>query len=217
MTVNTEECILCGDSADLFFYDTHRNRQYFHCKSCDLRFVGPSSRLDYNGERNRYLKHNNDIHDPNYQSFVSPLYNIIKENINPTAKGLDFGCGEGPVLSHLLSCDGYDVTLYDPIFRADANALLKKYDFIFCVEVAEHFYNPREEFLRLKKLSASNGQLFFMTTLFSQEIQFSTWNYRSDPTHVSFYSNNTFEWIKENFKFKNYKHFSNRIVQLETI
>lgn len=215
MNVKKEDCTLCGDRAELFFFDNHRNRPYFHCQSCDLRFVGTHSRLDYKGERDRYLKHNNDIHDPNYQKFVEPLYKLIKENIPPTAKGLDFGCGEGPVLSHLLSVDGFDITLYDPIFKPDTTALLKKYDFIFCVEVVEHFYNPKEEFLRLKDLLSSKGQLFLMTDLYSEEIQFNTWNYRSDPTHVSFYSNSTFEWIKKNFEFKNYKRFSSRIVRFE--
>lgn len=215
MIHDREKCTLCSEEAVCFFTDSRSGHRYFQCECCDLRFLDPKSRLSAQGEFDRYLMHENDVSDPKYQNFVRPLYELIKQNISSTSKGLDFGCGSGPVLSHLLSADGYDINLYDPYFKPDHSALQGQYDFVFSVEVAEHFYNPCEEFSRLKELTVPNGHLMFMTLMYSQDIHFSSWPYRLDPTHVSFYSSRTFEWVKEKFDFKACRCFGNRIAWFE--
>ena len=55
--------------------------------------------------------------------------------------GLDFGCGHGPASSrHAPQADGFsNVSLYDPFFFPDTEALTRTYDFITCTETAEHF------------------------------------------------------------------------------
>ncbi|PIU01257.1 MAG: hypothetical protein COT74_01775 [Bdellovibrionales bacterium CG10_big_fil_rev_8_21_14_0_10_45_34] len=208
------QCILCKESADLFFTDERTRQSYLHCICCDLRFLNPSFRLDPLDEKDRYLTHNNDVNDSRYQNFVSPLYQLIKANIHSTSTGLDYGCGTGPVLTHLLSADGYDIALYDPYFMPDQSVLDAKYDFIFAVEVAEHFFDPASELLRLKELLKSGGNLMFMTLIYSADIDFGSWYYRRDPTHVCFYSEHTFNWIKEQHGFKSFKNFGNRIAWL---
>jgi hypothetical protein len=40
-----------------------------------------------------------------------------------------------------------------------------------------------------------------MTLLYSKDIDFDTWFYRNDETHVFFYQAKTLEWIKNNFAF----------------
>ncbi len=40
-----------------------------------------------------------------------------------------------------------------------------------------------------------------MTAMYSDEIDFGSWYYKNDPTHVVFYRRKTFEWIKLNFNF----------------
>ena len=43
------------------------------------------------------------------------------------------------------------------------------------------------------------GILAIMTNFYSEEIDFDEWWYQRDPTHVSFYSIKTFEWLSESF------------------
>jgi hypothetical protein len=40
-----------------------------------------------------------------------------------------------------------------------------------------------------------------MTDLYHEDINFSKWYYKDDPTHVFFYNTHTLEWIKEHFGF----------------
>jgi hypothetical protein len=44
-----------------------------------------------------------------------------------------------------------------------------------------------------------------MTELYNEGIDFASWYYKNDPTHVFFYSQETFEWIKKEFCFSNVK------------
>lgn len=204
-------CILCQNLAELFYTDEKNGQQYYCCGTCDLRFVDPNIRLNAADERDRYILHNNDISDPGYQKFVEPLYQIITANIPVDAKGLDYGCGEGPVLTHLLKKQGYDVALYDPFFCDEKSALDKQYDFIFCIEVIEHFYHPAQEMKKLKQMLMPGGPLLFMTLMYNKDIDFSTWFYRKDPTHVCFYSDQTFQWIQQTFGFATYQKVGPRV------
>jgi 2-polyprenyl-3-methyl-5-hydroxy-6-metoxy-1,4-benzoquinol methylase len=209
------KCILCENSAQPFFFDEKRSQQYFLCETCDLRFLNPIARLNAKEERDRYALHENIITDPGYQKFVDPLFQLITANIPSSAKGLDYGCGEGPVLTHLLSQKGYDVALYDPFFRDDKSVLDRQYDFIFSIEVIEHFFHPADELQKLKEMLRSGGHLWFMTLLYDKSIDFGSWFYRLDPTHVCFFSDETFRWIQKRFGFANYQKVGNRIAWMQ--
>lgn len=58
------------------------------------QLLGPKEEWDF------YLGHNNDVHDPRYQNFVRPLVALIESRQHPSHRGLDFGAGSGPVISH---------------------------------------------------------------------------------------------------------------------
>jgi 2-polyprenyl-3-methyl-5-hydroxy-6-metoxy-1,4-benzoquinol methylase len=158
-------------------------------------FVSPSQEIK------RYKNHNNDINDIGYQNFVKPILNGVLTDFNSTNIGLDFGCGTGPVITKLLRDKNYNITTYDPFFDNNLTALKTTYNFIVCCEVIEHFHNPLKEFKLLKSLLKLNGKLYCMTDVYKETINFESWYYKNDETHVFFYHKNTFDWIKNELDF----------------
>ncbi len=193
-----------------------QGKSYYRCGTCDLRYMDKAHYLSASEERAHYLMHNNDVLDVRYQDFVRPLFEAIKNSISIGAKGLDFGAGTGPVMSHLLTQCGYVVRGYDPYFANDNTVFNECYDFIFACEVIEHFYRPLEEFLLMKSHLMSGGALYFMTGLVSEDMDFEQWHYRRDPTHVVFYSQATFEWIKKHLGFQRLEFPSRNVIVLRT-
>jgi hypothetical protein len=187
---------------------------YFLCLTCQLRFLDPTLRLTPESERARYLHHNNDVMDPAYQRFVEPLAQEVHHRVPKGARGLDFGAGTGPVLAQRLKQLGYAVELYDLYFHPDQTPLSVEYDFICASEVVEHMYDPGFEFRRFKRMLKPGGLLGLMTLLFSPAIDFQEWYYRRDPTHVVFYSQETFQWIRHHFGFSDVDIVSERLICL---
>ena len=190
-------------------------RRYFACAECNLRFLHPSARLRPEEEKARYLTYNNDIADPRYREFVRPLYDEVRKHVRAGATGLDFGSGTGPVLADMLRRAGYEVRLFDPFFQPEAENLRQTYEFIVACEVVEHVFDPAAEFRRLRLMLRSGGLLGVMTLLLDDRIDFATWYYRRDPTHVAFYSQATFRWIQRFCGFSKVWFPSNRITLLQ--
>lgn len=192
-------CPLCDHIGTIFY---HKNdRVFYKCQVCNGIFLDMKLRPDKKAEISRYETHNNDVNDKGYQQFVSPITSAILNNFSPDDYGLDFGAGTGPVISKILEDHNYNIKQYDPYFHNKPLLLDKKYNFIACCEVIEHFYNPKKEFHLLKKMLFSNGKLYCMTDIFDENIDFHHWYYKNDPTHVFIYQQKTFEWIKRKFEF----------------
>lgn len=117
------------------------------------------------------------------------------------AKGLDFGAGTGPVITKLLHDIGFHLELYDPFFWNNPQVLNATYDFIACCEVIKHFKNPWQDFKLLRSLLTPGGVLYCITEIYSENLDFEKWHYKNDATHVFFYHQDAFKWIKDNFKF----------------
>lgn len=202
-------CPLCTDKAFHFCSIGKRNRHYFRCPNCCAVFLHPKKYVDENAEQERYESHNNDVEDPRYQKFVSPITDAVQAQFPKTASGLDYGCGTGPVASVVLEREGFQkVALYDPYFQPHKEHLNKTYDYIICCEVMEHFFKPKFEFERLRKLLKANGKLFCKTTILKEDISvenFTDWWYNNDPTHVFFYTENTLKYIAKHFGFQKVK------------
>ncbi len=207
-------CPLCnGESKD---FCITKKRKFYRCNNCDGIFVPNKFKPSFNKEFERYKYHENDINDVNYQRYVYPLVQIVKENINLDKLGLDYGAGPGPVVTYLLSKNNYRIDLYDPYFHKNEEIFNNKYDFIICCEVVEHFHYPYKEFKKLKKLLKKNGKLFIMTNLYNDNYSFKGWSYKEDITHVFFYTEKTFKWIEEKFNF-NINLINNNIIYLENM
>ena len=193
-------CPLCNSSTTLFA--TWKKRSYYRCSVCDGIILHPENHLSLKDEEERYSVHKNDVHDKGYQNFVEPIVRAVKRDFANTSLGLDFGCGTGPVITKLLNEEGYELKLYDPFFKNDVTLLDKQYYYIVCCEVIEHFNSPSKEFKLLSKLLMPNGKLYCKTNLYSDNINFESWWYKNDPTHVFIYTQDTLKWIAANFNLK---------------
>lgn len=192
-------CILCNSRSEAFF--SGRNGDYFRCAKCYGTFLSPQHFPDPAAEKARYEKHNNDVNDQGYRSFVSPLVDAILRSHTPEHRGLDFGCGTGPVVKYLLEEKGFLLDLYDPFFHNDTSVLSNQYDYIICCEVIEHLHDPAREFSRLGAMLRSGGQLYCYTDVLNDETDFKNWYYKDDTTHVFFYHPQTVVFIADNFGF----------------
>ena len=165
---------------------------YLICPSCLAVFTDPKNLLPKEEEHARYLLHDNNPDDPGYRRFLEKLALPVDARLSKPSQGLDYGCGPTPLLARIMEERGHTMTVYDPYFFPDPAPLAGQYDFITCSEAAEHFHRPAEEFERLAGLLRPGGLLGIMTSLLDESIDFSTWYYRKDPTHVVFYHQKSF-------------------------
>ena len=186
-------CPLCAAPAAPF--REIRGRRYHGCPLCGGIFLDPAQRLGSAEEKGRYEKHRNDAEDPGYRSFVSPLTEAVRREVPPSSPGLDYGAGRSSAVAALLREAGYRVEEYDPYFADRPELLGRRYGFVALCEVAEHFYRPGEEFARLRDLLAPGGRLYCMTALYEEGLDFASWHYKDDPTHVFIYRSETLGWI----------------------
>lgn len=187
-------CPLCG-GARIGAFHRDRRRDYLRCADCRLVFVPPTQYLDAATEKAEYDLHRNDPGDPGYRRFLSRLAGPLLARLPAHSSGLDFGCGPGPALAALLEEAGHQVVLYDPFYAPDRTALQGHYDFITATEVVEHLHRPDEELARLWRLLRPGGVLGLMTKLVIDVEAFARWHYKNDPTHVCFFSRDSFAWL----------------------
>ncbi len=185
------ECPLCKESSPLAPQVEHK---YQRCNQCALWFLLPQFRLDPTTEKSRYLLHTHDANDEGYKQYLLPLYSSLIQKLTQESKGLDYGSGPDSLLGQMLKEQLFSISSYDPYFIPDETVLSQSYDFVFSSEVCEHFYDPAFEFQRLRTLVKPNGILGIMTQMYDN-LDFASWHYRKDPTHVVFYCKETFNWI----------------------
>ncbi len=189
-------CPLCHQAARPFYLDV-----FFECVNCAGIFRTREYLPTSEDEKSRYEEHHNDVLDPRYRQFVSPITSSVIRDYGPESVGLDFGSGTGPVISQVLLEAGYDIKQYDPFFDNKPEVLECQYDYIACCEVMEHFHNPKKEFHLLQSLLKPGGHLYCMTHLYTPAINFDNWYYRRDKTHSFIYQAATLKWIQEKWYF----------------
>ena len=192
-------CPLCqSNQTQLFSRDPQR--LYLQCQCCLLVFVDRQYLLTAEQERQHYLLHNNDVTDAGYRQFLSklasPLLSLLGQD---TKEGLDFGCGPGPLLAQMFSEAGHQMQVWDPFFANNPAALQQQYDFISCTEAIEHFVNPQNEWQLWLTLLKPKGYLAIMTKCYPAADAFNNWYYKRDPTHISFFSQQTFAWLAHHY------------------
>lgn len=170
------------------------NRIYLRCACCALVFVPREFHLDRDREKAEYDCHENDVDDPGYRAFLSRLATPLIARLPQAATGLDFGCGPAPALAAMLREAGHTVALYDPFYAPERTVLSQRYQFICATEVVEHLRAPGQELAQLWSQLLPGGWLAIMTKLVRDQQAFAAWHYIRDPTHISFFSRDTWAW-----------------------
>lgn len=193
-------CPLCGGGAVRALASVG-GRDYLRCETCAVSYLDPAQRLALAAERAFYDTHRNATDDPGYRRFLARLADPLMARLPAGSEGLDYGCGPAPALAALLEEGGHRVACYDPYYRPQAELLERRYDFVTCTEVAEHFHDPATEFARLAGLLRPGGWLAVMTCFQTDDARFANWHYRRDPTHVVFYREASFAWLAAHLGF----------------
>ena len=197
--------MLCGAvgtrGAKLYYVAEQRpnlGREYYRCASCSLLFVPEAYHVSPDTERAIYDLHENDPADLGYRQFLSqltkPLCALLAETA-PEAAGLDFGAGPGPAIPLMLSAAGYPCAIYDIYYANEPARLQQQYDFVTATEVVEHLADPQQVISQLVDCLRPGGLLALMTQIWSPTTNLSKWRYLQDPTHITFYSAETFVWM----------------------
>ncbi len=189
-------CPLCESGFPLEFHQDAR-RTYLRCRCCRLVFVPQEFHLSPGDEKAEYDLHENSPLDEGYRQFLSRLFKPLTDKLKQGSTGLDFGCGPGPTLSVMFEEAGHRVAIYDPFYQPDRAPLEQTYDFVSASEVVEHFRNPRVDLNRMWDCVRTGGWLGIMTKRVRNADAFAKWHYKDDPTHVSFFSVDTFEWLAD--------------------
>ena len=192
-------CPLCHhEETQAYFED--KVRSYLQCPQCQLVFVAPEQRLSSEREKAFYDLHENDPADAGYRRFLSRVCDPMIECLAPQSYGLDFGCGPGPTLSLMLEEAGHQVALYDIFFHPDKDVLNVTYDFMTATEVIEHLHDPHTVWQQWLNLVKPGGWIGLMTKMVKNVEAFAGWHYKSDLTHVVFFSRETFQFLAERDK-----------------
>ncbi len=195
MTTPTDlRCPLCNEQNHTL-YAQDKKRDYRHCETCALVFVPPHQRLSPDQEKAEYDLHNNSFEDEGYRQFLMRTAKPLLTILNTPSKGLDFGCGPGPVLAQILESYGHSVDLYDVFYYPDTSVLNQQYDFITATETIEHFHTPAKEWASWMSCLKPGGWLAIMTKRVIDAERFKHWHYKNDQTHVSFFSEATFHYL----------------------
>lgn len=197
------KCPLCNGKGIPFYSDPKHT--FYECGDCKGIFRDKIQLLNFSQEKERYLHHVSSIHDDGYYKFVSPIINEVKTHFCKGNTGLDYGCGHTPVLSEFLQREHYDMEIFDAVFFNEPSVLNRKYHFIVCCEVMEHFYQPSKDFHLLYESLLQGGKLICKTHLFETGMDFGQWYYKNDPSHVFIYQPQTIAWIKDHYQFNDVK------------
>lgn len=177
-------------------------RDYYRCNHCQLVFVPAAFHLLADAEKAVYDQHQNDPQDPHYRRFLNRLCQPLLTRVQPGAKGLDFGCGPGPTLALMLEEAGCPCSNYDLYYCNRPEALTQSYDYICSTEVFEHLSEPGKVASQLLDLLKPGGWLALMTKRLISEHDFPQWHYTLDPTHISFFADDSFRWLASEYQLK---------------
>ncbi|EWH08774.1 type 12 methyltransferase [Catenovulum agarivorans DS-2] len=191
-------CPLCL-SEDTQLYHQDKKRPYLNCSTCQLVFVPKQYHLSPADEKAEYDMHDNCSADQGYRRFLSRTWQPLKKRLTHNMRGLDFGCGEGAVLSQMAKEDGYHMENYDLFYHPDQQVLQQQYHFITLTEVIEHIADSDKIWRQLDSLLAQQGILAVMTKRVLSLNDFAKWHYKNDPTHISYYCEFTFCYLATKF------------------
>ncbi|MCL1117912.1 methyltransferase domain-containing protein [Shewanella aestuarii] len=192
-------CPLCTHQVRFFIQD--KKRAFYTCPECGIVIADPKSHLMPNIEKQRYGRAPKSAKQRQLSQFIMPLLEQINQQQAGALSGLNFGRLLDLQCLQKIEQSGHSVNQYDPFFAADHRVLQKSYDFVCSYKVFEHFRNPSKEWQLLTRLVKPGGWLAISTPLLTDLNHFDKWHYKNNPTHVSFYQQQTFEYLAENSEF----------------
>jgi len=191
------QCLICGSATEQFI-DSEMDVETYQCSYCSVIFKDPRSYENFEIQKIRYDLHENNAEDAGYRQYFQKFLDFVLAQCEIPSTVLDFGCGKSTLLSDMLIEQGSDVTVYDPIYHPDTVYKNKTYDLITSVEVFEHLHDPLNVFEALISLLKPNGILAIRTEFTSREREvYLQWYYRRDPTHIVFFTPQTFRVMCE--------------------
>jgi hypothetical protein len=191
------KCLVCA-TEPAKPYSEGAAQDYLKCPHCGLVWVNPQHFPSLEREKRRYLQHKNSLEEPAYLDYLARAAAPVADLQPPGARGLDYGCGPVEGMKHVLE-PRLRVDSYDPIFFPREELLKFRYDFVLCIEAAEHFHDPLTEFARIDSTLVQGGILVVSSLLLPAPSEFSRWHYRRDFTHVVFYAEETVHWLAAHF------------------
>ncbi len=164
-------------------------RSFYRCGDCAFAWADPAFRLDPEAARVRYALHRNRRDDAGYVAFLGTIIDAALAHTPGARRVLDWGSGPAPVGADLLRERGLAVSVYDPLYAPVLPEPEAVFDLVFCIEVAEHFERPLQDFADLASRLRPGAGLALHTHLAPEDDEaFLSWWYTEDPTHVSFYT-----------------------------
>jgi len=186
------QCLVCSCDTQSFL-DESMDIWCYSCSNCGLIFKDPSHHQSFIEQKERYDLHENSSESDGYRRYFQNFLEFVMPVVGEPSRVLDFGCGESLLLSDMMIDRGMSCDYYDPVYHPSAEYRDSRYDLIVSVEVFEHLLDPMAVFTQLISLLHSGGYLAIRTELHSEDIeQYLRWYYPKDPTHVVFFSTDTF-------------------------
>lgn len=179
------ECNLCNS----LLIDENR---FLKCPNCFLK-IKKNFPFEIE-EKERYLAHQ---YDDNYKEYMIKLLNWINFDDKDV---LDYGCGQHPILKEAFPLGNF--VNYDYYFYPSKGYLNIKYDIILLVEVIEHIKDVKGTLEEIISLLKPDGRIYIHTKMYDDSINFESWWYQRDITHISFFNIKTFEFIANKYNLK---------------
>ncbi len=190
-------CHICDKPTESFIHEK-TNITYYHCNACEYIFKTPECYQDFSTQKERYNLHENDENDEGYQAYFQRFLDFTLPLIGKPNISLDFGCGRSSLLASLLEKEGINCDYYDPIYHPITLNDSKKYELIVSTEVFEHLHQPRVVFEYLLERLEEGGYLALQTQFHPNDVEaFKKWYYHQDPTHIVFFTAQTFRILCE--------------------
>lgn len=195
-------CHIC-DKATVLFVHEKTKITYYHCLDCEYVFKSSKVYQDFDSQKERYNLHTNDEEDAGYKAYFQRFLDFTLPLVAQPKTALDFGCGASSILSSMLAKEGIVCDYYDPIYHPDTLNDCKKYELIVSTEVFEHLHQPKEVFASLLGRLEEGGFLAIQTQFHPNDTEaFKKWYYHQDPTHIVFFTTQTFKRLCEVFACK---------------
>ena len=198
-------CPICSFGGFERFCTSPEGWHYRKCPFCGFVQMERESRMSSTEEKKRYLLHDNSIENTGYVNWLERFLSFALEDLNAagTAVGtadkgriLDFGSGPEPVMALLLRNRGLPVETEDPYFAPGRRE--GPFSLILSVEVFEHLADPVAVLDDLSRRLAFGGAVCLSTEFLPPDEElFVSWHYRTDPTHISFFSRRSLELLAE--------------------